>query len=312
MELMMNWGDKRYYSLNYYLREKFKCKVYKISLDAGFSCPNRDGKINTVGCVFCSERGSGDYAGDSGLTIHQQFENIKSIMSQKWKEGKYIAYFQAYTNTYAPAEVLRQKYEEAINEEGVVALAIATRPDCLPEEVLDLLQELSKKVYVWVELGLQTVNENTAIKINRGYSIDVFESALKNLRERGIDVVCHVIFGLPGESKEDMLNTVRYLSKKDVQGIKFHLLHLLKNTPMVKLYNDGGLKFMEQEEYVEIICRSIAVLRPDIVIHRLTGDAPRSLLIGPMWSLKKWEILNSIDNMLKSKNLYQGSDIDEN
>jgi len=304
----MNWGDKRYYSLNYYLREKFKCKVYKISLDAGFSCPNRDGKINTGGCIFCSERGSGDYAGNSELSIHSQFENIKKIMAKKWKEGKYIAYFQAYTNTYAPLHVLRQKYEEAIKEEDVVALAIATRPDCLSEEILDLLEELNKKVYVWVELGLQTINESTALLINRGYLTGVFDSALKNLRERGIDVVCHVIFGLPGESHEDMLSTVKYLSKKDIQGIKFHLLHLMKNTPMVELYNKGGLKFMEQEEYVELICKAITILPPDIVVHRLTGDAPRSLLIGPLWSLKKWEILNSIDYLLKSKNLYQGRD----
>lgn len=302
----MNWGDKRYHTLNYFLREKFNCKVYKISLDAGFSCPNRDGKINTGGCIFCSERGSGDYAGNSELSIHNQFENVKSIMAKKWKEGKYIAYFQAYTNTYATLEVLRQKYEEAIKEENVVALAIATRPDCLPSEVLDLLEELNKKIYVWIELGLQTTNEGTALTINRGYSLGVFESALDNLRNRGIDVVCHVIFGLPGESHDDMLSTVKYLSKKDIQGIKFHLLHLIKNTPMVELYNMGGLKFMEQEEYVELICKAITILPSDIVIHRLTGDAPRSLLIGPLWSLKKWEILNSIDSLLKSKNLYQG------
>jgi len=312
MELSMNWGDKRYYSLNYYLREKFKCKVYKISLDAGFSCPNRDGKIGTGGCIFCSERGAGDFAGSSELSIHQQFTNVKKVMSKKWKDGKFIAYFQAYTNTYAPVEELRQKYEEAIKEEGVVALAIATRPDCLPKEVLDLLEELSKKVYVWVELGLQTVNENTALTINRGYSLEVFESGLKSLRERGIDVVCHVIFGLPAESQEDMLDTIRYLSKKDIQGIKFHLLHLMKNTPMVGLYNDGGLSFMEQEEYTELICSALTLLPQKIVIHRLTGDSPRSLLIGPMWSLKKWEILNSIDNLLKSKNIFQGSAIDEN
>lgn len=304
----MNWGDKRYYSLNCYLREKFNCKVYKISLDAGFSCPNRDGKINTGGCIFCSERGSGDYAGNSELSIHNQFVNIKSIMAKKWREGKYIAYFQAYTNTYAPVEILRQKYEEAIKEENVVALAIATRPDCLSREVLDLLEELNEKIYVWIELGLQTVNESTALMMNRGYSIDVFESALDNLRKRGIDVVCHVIFGLPGESHEDMLSTIRYLSKKDIQGIKFHLLHLMKNTPMVQLYNNGGLIFMEQEEYVELICKAITLLPPDIVIHRLTGDAPRSLLIGPLWSLRKWEILNAIDNMLKSRDLYQGRD----
>lgn len=307
----MNWGDKRYHSLNYFLRGRFNCKVYKISLDGGFSCPNRDGKISTGGCMFCSERGSGDYAGNNNLSIHQQFLSIKAIMEKKWKEGKYIAYFQAYTNTYGPISLLREKYEEAINEDDVVALAIATRPDCLDEEVLDLLQELSKKVYIWVELGLQTVSDNTALKINRGYKLDVFETALKNLRTRGIDVVCHVIFGLPGESLEDMLNTVKYLSNKDIQGIKFHLLHLMKNTPMVELYNSGQLHFLSQEEYVKLVCKSIAILPKNVVIHRLTGDAPRNLLLGPMWSLKKWEVLNSIDDFLEKEGIYQGRDYNE-
>ncbi|MHC1719426.1 MAG: TIGR01212 family radical SAM protein [Clostridiaceae bacterium] len=302
----MHWGDKRYHSLNYFLREKFKCKVYKISLDAGFSCPNRDGSISYGGCIFCSERGSGDFAGNSQLSIHAQFEAIKSMMAKKWKEGKYIAYFQAYTNTYAPIEVLREKFSEAVNEEGVVALAIATRPDCLKEEVLDLLEELNKKVYVWVELGLQTANAETAERINRGYKLEVFEDALKRLRKRGIDTVCHVIFGLPGENNEDMLDTIRYISKQDIQGIKIHLLHLMKNTPMVKLYDEGQLKFMEEDEYVDLVCRAIALLPPEMVVHRLTGDSPRELLIGPMWSLKKWEILNSIDNLLKDNDMFQG------
>jgi radical SAM protein (TIGR01212 family) len=302
----MNWGDKRYHSLNYFLREKFKSKVYKISLDAGFSCPNRDGSISNGGCIFCSERGSGDYAGDSRLSIHEQFDSIKRMMEKKWKEGKYIAYFQAYTNTYAPLDVLRQKYTEAVNEEDVVALAIATRPDCLQDDVLDLLEELSKKVYVWVELGLQTSNEETAVRINRGYTMDVFEDALSRLRSRGIDTVCHVIFGLPGETTGDMMETVRYLAGKDIQGVKLHLLHLMKDTPMVELYEQGQLEFMEQDEYIDLVCRAISVLPPQVVIHRLTGDSPRALLIGPMWSLKKWEILNSIDSRMKEHDLYQG------
>jgi len=304
--MQMNWGDKRYHSLNFFLREKFKEKVYKISLDAGFSCPNRDGRVSSGGCIFCSERGSGDYAGDSSHSIHEQFENIKRMMEKKWKGGKYIAYFQAYTNTYAPVEVLRERYYEAVNEEGVVALAIATRPDCLGDDVLDLLDELSKKVYVWVELGLQTSNEETAKRINRGYALGVFEDALKRLRGRGIDTVVHVIFGLPGETTGDMLETVRYLAGKNIQGIKLHLLHLMKNTPMVKLYERGDLRFMDEDEYVELICKAISILPPDVVIHRLTGDAPRDLLIGPMWSLKKWEILNSIDSLMKDNDLYQG------
>lgn len=302
----MQWREKRYYNLNYFLREKFNCKVFKISLDAGFSCPNRDGTISTGGCAFCSERGSGDFAGNRCFPIKDQFKDIKKIMNKKWKEGKYIAYFQAYTNTYAPIGELKQKYEEAISEENVVGLAIATRPDCLSEEVLELLEELNKKVYTWVELGLQTSNENTAIKINRGYKLKIFEEAVKNLRKRNIDVVTHVIFGLPGETKEDMLNTVKYVCEQDIQGVKYHLLHLMKNTPLVEFYNRGELKFLECEEYIDIICSAISITRSDIVIHRLTGDAPRDLLIGPTWSLKKWEVLNAIDNTLEEKGIYQG------
>ncbi|MEW9096732.1 MAG: TIGR01212 family radical SAM protein [Clostridiaceae bacterium] len=301
------WGDKRYYSLNYFLREKFGCKVYKISLDAGFSCPNRDGKISSGGCVFCSARGSGDFAGDRGYSISRQFNDIKTLMQKKWKEGKYIAYFQAYTNTYAPASVLREKYEEALNHEGVVALAIATRPDCLGEEILDLLEELSNRTYLWVELGLQTVSDETAKIINRGYSLEVFEQALENLRKRKIDVVAHSIFGLPKENREDMLKTVKYLSSKDIQGIKFHLLHLMKGTPLVNLYEREEFRFLEEEEYIDIICEAIGLLREDIVVHRLTGDAPRDLLIGPQWSLKKWEILNAIHDNLEEKGIYQGA-----
>ncbi|SKA91218.1 hypothetical protein SAMN05428976_11631 [Clostridium sp. USBA 49] len=300
------WGGKRYYSLNYFLREKFGEKVFKISLDAGFSCPNRDGTISKGGCIFCSERGSGDFAGSRNFSISSQFEDIKKMMSKKWKKGKYIAYFQAYTNTYAPVNVLREKYEEAIKEDGVVALAIATRPDCLSDEVLNLLEELNNKVYVWVELGLQTINDNTAKIINRGYTLDTFEKALCKLNKKNIDVVVHTIFGLPKETHEDMLNTIKYISTKSIKGIKFHLLHLMKGTPLVKLYENGELNFLEEEEYIDLVTKSIAMLPENMVIHRLTGDSPRELLIGPMWSLKKWEILNSIDRELIKKDLYQG------
>ncbi|WP_238883618.1 TIGR01212 family radical SAM protein [Clostridium sp. YIM B02551] len=302
------WDNKRYLSLNYFLREKFGEKIFKISLDAGFSCPNRDGKISSGGCLFCSERGSGDYAGDRNFSISKQFIDIKDMMAKKWKNGKYIAYFQAYTNTYAPIEVLKNKYQEALEQEDVVALAIATRPDCLSDEVLDLLEEMNSKVYTWVELGLQTVHEKTAKLINRGYTLDVFEEALKKLRERGIDVVVHTIFGLPEESKEEMLETIRYISNKDIQGVKFHLLHLMKDTPMVKLYEQGRLKFLTQEEYIELICESINIIPQNMVVHRLTGDAPRSLLIGPMWSLKKWEVLNAIDKAMEDNDYYQGKE----
>lgn len=302
----MQWLDKRYFSLNYFLRQKFGCKVFKISLDAGFSCPNRDGTINTGGCTFCSDRGSGEFAGNREYSISKQFAQIKSVMNNKWKSGKYIAYFQAYTNTYAPIQVLREKYAEAINQQGVVALAIATRPDCLSEEVLDLLQEFNKNIYLWIELGLQTSNEETARKINRGYKIDVFEKALKNLNERGIPVVVHTIFGLPGENEADMLSTIKYLAQKDIQGIKIHLLHLIEGTAMVKDYENGNLKFMEKSQYIKLVCKAITMLPSNVVIHRLTGDPPRNKLIGPKWSINKWEILNGIDDFLKDNNLYQG------
>ncbi|URZ14662.1 hypothetical protein CLFE_006590 [Clostridium felsineum DSM 794] len=300
------WGDKPYYSLNYFLREKFNEKVFKISLDAGFSCPNRDGTISRGGCVFCSERGSGDFAGNRKFSISAQFEDIKDMMKHKWKNGKYIAYFQAYTNTYAAINVLREKYSEAINREGVVGLAIATRPDCLSEEVLDLIEEFSKKIYVWVELGFQTANDEIAKLINRGYDKKVFDAAVNKLRERKIDVVVHTIFGLPKENTEDMLTTIDYVAHKDIQGIKIHLLHLMKGTPLEKFYNNGKLKFMDENEYVETVCKAITMLPDNIVIHRLTGDAPRDLLIGPKWSLKKWEILNAIDNTMRKNGLYQG------
>lgn len=302
------WGDKRYHSLNYFLREKFGEKVFKISLDAGFSCPNRDGTISKGGCIFCSERGSGDFAGDRKFSITNQFNDIKDMMRKKWKSGKYIAYFQAYTNTYAPVDVLRAKYTEAVEQEGVVALAIATRPDCLSEEVLDLLQEFNNKVYVWVELGLQTSKESTAKFINRGYDLPVFEKAVKDLRDRGIDVVVHTIFGLPKEEKDDMIETIRYLSSKDIQGIKIHLLHLMRDTLMVRLYEDGKMKFMSQEEYIELIGKAISLLPPGVVVHRVTGDAPRDLLIEPQWSLKKWEVLNAIDKYLEDNDIYQGKE----
>lgn len=305
---MTEWNGKRYHSLNYFLRNKFGEKVYKISIDGGFTCPNRDGTISKGGCLFCSERGSGDFAGDRDFSIDKQFIEIKDMMSKKWKEGKYIAYFQAYTNTYAPVEELKRKYNEAINQEGVVALAIATRPDCLQDEVLDLLEEINKDLYVWIELGLQTVNDESARKINRGYKLEVFEDAIERLKKRNIDFVVHSILGLPGEDKEDMLKTIDYIAHSGAKGIKFHLLHLMKDTPLVKLYERGELEFLSQEDYIELVCKGIAMLPEDMVVHRLTGDAPRDLLIGPMWSLKKWEVLNSIDKSLEENGYYQGRD----
>lgn len=303
---MKTWNGKRYHSLNYYLRNKFGEKVYKISLDGGFTCPNRDGRVGRGGCTFCSASGSGDYAGSRALSINKQFEDRKEMMEKKWKDGKYIAYFQAYTNTYAPVDILRKKYEEALKQKGVVALSIATRPDCIDDEIADLLEEISKKTYLWVELGLQTINDNTAKNFNRGYDLKIFDESLKKLKDRNIEVVVHTIFGLPGESKEDMLKTVDYVAHSGVQGIKFHLLHLMEGTKMVEQYKSGELKLMTQEDYIDTICKAVTIIPEEMVVHRLTGDAPRELLIGPMWSLKKWEVLNAIDKALEDNDLWQG------
>lgn len=299
------WGDKRYNSLNYFLRNKFGEKVFKISLDAGFTCPNRDGRVSKGGCIFCSARGSGDFAG-TRENLLEQFVEIREVMNRKWKSGKYIAYFQAYTNTYAPVEVLREKYYSILDMEDVVGIAIATRPDCLPEDVLDLLEEISKKKYLWVELGLQTIHESTANLINRGYSLDVYIDAVKKLKARNIEVVTHAILGLPGESLEDMKKTVEFIGNTGTQGIKLHLLHLMEGTKMVGLYEDGRLRFLDMEEYVDLVVDCVETLPEDMIIHRLTGDSPRSLLIGPMWSLKKWEVLNAIDARFRERDTWQG------
>ncbi|MGL5379680.1 TIGR01212 family radical SAM protein [Clostridium sp.] len=305
---MKEWNGKRYHSLNYYLRNKFGEKVYKISLDGGFTCPNRDGKAGKGGCTFCSARGSGDYAGSRILSISQQFDDRKEMMEKKWKNGKCIAYFQAYTNTYAPVDVLREKYEEALKQENVIAISIATRPDCIDDDVLDFLDELNKKTYLMVELGLQTINDETARNFNRGYDFVVFEETLKKLKEKNIDVVVHTIFGLPGETKDDMLKTIDYVAHTGAQGIKFHLLHLMEGTKMVEQYESGELKLLSKEDYIDLICKGVAMLPEEMVVHRLTGDAPRDLLIGPMWSLKKWEVLNDIDKTLEDNNIWQGKE----
>ena len=295
---MKEWNGKRYHSLNYFLRNKYGEKIYKIPLDGGFTCPNRDGKVAKGGCTFCSSHGSGDFAGSRILTITEQFDDRKKVMEKKWNKGKYIAYFQAYTNTYAPIEELREKYSQAIAEENVVALSIATRPDCLGDDVLELLEEMSKKVYLWVELGLQN--------FNRGYKFEVFKEGIKKLQDRGIEVVVHSIFGLPGETKEDMLKTIDYIAHSGAQGIKFHLLHLMKYTKMAEQYYNGEFELLSEEDYIDLICEGISMIPEDMVVHRLTGDAPRATLIGPMWSLKKWEVLNAIDKALVDRDVWQG------
>ena len=297
----------RYYTLNYYLNKRFNSKVFKVALNGGFTCPNRDGKVSTRGCIFCSPSGSGDFAGNRNDPLNIQFNSVKDIIHLKWPNAKYIAYFQANTNTYGPIEKLRKIFYEAINlNPDIVALSIATRPDCLDEEVLELLNEINKSIPVWVELGLQTIHEETATFINRGYKLNVFEEAVKNLRKINIEVIVHIINGLPNETKEMMLDTVKYLNNFDIQGIKIHSLFILNNTPLGELYTKEKFKILSLEEYVDITTEQLALLDKNIVIHRINGDAPKDDLIEPIWSLKKLVVMNELDKMMKQKNYYQG------
>ncbi|MGN0397524.1 MAG: TIGR01212 family radical SAM protein [Candidatus Fimimorpha sp.] len=302
---MRRWGEKLYYSFNYYLQQTFGCKVYKVALNAGMSCPNRDGTIGTGGCIFCSAGGSGDFAGDKNCSITEQIEQ-GIVGTSKFHANAYIAYFQAYTNTYAPIQRLRSVFTEAIHHPNVVAISIATRPDCLDPEVIQLLAELNKEKPVWVELGLQTIWDDTASYIRRGYELSCFEQACKNLREKGLTVIVHVILGLPGETKEKMLATIDYLNHQDIQGIKLQLLHVLKGTDLAAEYEKGTFSVLEEQEYVSIIVDCIERISPQIVIHRLTGDGPKDLLIAPLWSTKKMQVLNEIHHELKIRNTWQG------
>jgi len=300
------WGNKRYHALNYHLRQKFGQKVYKIPLDAGFSCPNRDGAKGYGGCAFCSVRGSGDFAPAADLDIQLQFAQSRAMMQKKWAEGKYIAYFQAFTNTYAPVERLRYLYETALGQAGVVGIAIATRPDCLPPEVLELLAEINQRTYLWVELGLQTIHEKSAARMNLNYRLDTFLDACDALRERQIETCAHVILGLPGETHGEMLETGRVVAGLPLQGLKLHLLHVMRDTPLGKTYTEAPFPLLSREEYVGLVVDILEIISPEVIIHRLTGDSPRDLLIGPWWSLNKWEVLNSIDKEMERRNTWQG------
>lgn len=287
----------KYYSLNNYLRDTFGEKVYKLSLNAGFTCPNRDGTIDSRGCIFCSKGGSGDFAESSALSITQQIENGKKRVAGKIKSGKYIAYFQAFTNTYAPVETLREKFSEAIRHKDIVAISIATRPDCLGDDVLALLGELNKIKPVFVELGLQTIHKKSAEYIRRGYTLEVYDKAVENLKKIGVNIVVHVIIGLPNETKEDMLKTVDYVCKSGADGINLQLLHVLRNTDLEKDYIDGKFKVLSLEEYLDIIKSCIEIIPEDIVIHRLTGDGAKKDLVAPMWSADKKRVLNEINRL---------------
>lgn len=288
-----------YLSFNKYLKDKFGQKVYKISLDGVFTCPNRDGKTGTRGCIFCSKGGSGDFAESREMSITKQIESGKKKVEKKIKSGKYIAYFQAFTNTYAPVEILRQKYEEAINHPDIVALSIATRPDCLGDDVLRLLDEMNKIKPVFVELGLQTIHQKSAKYIRRGYDLSVYDKAVRDLKKIGVNVVVHVILGLPNESENDMLETVKYVCESGANGIKLQLLHVIDGTDLAKDYEKGLFKTLEFDEYVNLIVKCVKIIPKDIVIHRLTGDGAKKDLIAPLWSADKKRVLNAINKALR-------------
>lgn len=302
----MMWGDKRYRSFNYEMKKIFDSKVIKLSIDGGFTCPNRDGTLGNRGCIFCGEEGSGEFAASRALDIPKQLESQKQLLSKKWDSGKYIAYFQNFTNTYSTYEDLKEKYYSAISQEGVVGLAIATRADCLSEEILKLLGEINKKTFLWIELGLQTIHERTSKFIRRGYSLDCYDEAIKQLNKRNIKVVTHLIFGLPNESKQDILSSVKHVAATNTWGVKFHLLYIQKWTDLYEYYKKSPFHILSHEEYISLIVDSIEHLPADMVIHRLTGDGKRALLVEPLWSLDKLRVLSEIDIELNRRDSYQG------
>lgn len=297
----------RYNSANRFFREKFGDKVIKVALDGGFTCPNRDGTLSYGGCIFCSEKGSGDFAGDRSLDIEKQFEVSRQKMNKKWKDGKYIAYFQAFTNTHASLEYLQKIFIKASNLSDVVGIFIATRPDCITEDIAKFLGELNKKIYVCIELGFQTSKGESIKLINRCYENEVFEDCIEMLNKYNIDIIVHTILGLPYESKQDMLNTVKYVSKFNISGIKLQLLHIIKDTALHKLYIKEPFKILTLEEYVDIVVSCIENLPTNIVIHRITGDGDKNTLVEPKWSLNKKVVLNSINRELNIRDTYQGA-----
>ena len=299
--------NKRYHTLDYFYKTKFNSKVFKVSLNAGFSCPNIDGTVGYGGCIYCSKTGSGEFAGNVKDSIEKQFNTIKEMMHNKWKDGKYIAYFQARTNTYAPVERLKEIYEPVIKYDNVIGLNIATRADSITDECLAYLEDLNKRTYLTIELGLQTINEKTSKLINRCHTLECFENMVNKLRERDINVVVHIINGLPYETKEDMLNTVKYLNKLDIQGIKIHMLSIINDTPLAELYAKEKFHVLTKEEYVDIVINQLELLRPEIVIHRITGDPDPKDLIEPHWLIKKFGVLNDIDKEMVKRDTYQGA-----
>lgn len=300
--------NKRYHSWNFALRQEFGEKIFKVPIDAGFDCPNRDGTVAKGGCTFCSVSGSGDMIVAPEAPLPEQFEKEIAMMHKKWPQvDKYIVYFQNFTNTHAPVAVIRERFEQVLTLPGVVGISIGTRPDCLPEDVVDYLAELNQRFYLWVELGLQTTFETTSNAINRAHDYQTYLDGVARLRKHNIRVCTHLINGLPGETIEMMQENVRRtIQDSDIQGIKLHLLHLMRNTRMLRDYHGGRLQLMRRDTYVSLICDQLEMIPPEIIIHRLTGDAPWDSLVGPMWSLKKWEVLNEIDQEMLRRNSYQG------
>lgn len=305
MNFRFTLDNKRYHTYNYFLRTKFGGKVMKISLNGGFTCPNIDGTKGVGGCTYCSSSGSGDFAGNPSLDIHRQFEEVKAMMTNKW-EGKYIAYFQANTNTYAPLSRLKTLYESALSEKDVIGLSVATRADCISEEIADYLKELSEKTYLTVELGLQTIHDKTGERINRCHSYADFLKGYNMIKERGIPVCVHLINGLPGETHEMMVETAREVGKLQPDFVKLHLLHIIKGTKIAEEFERGEFSLMTLPEYVSVICDQLEVLPQETVIQRVTGDGKKEDLIGPMWSLKKFVVMNEIDKEMVKRNSYQG------
>lgn len=298
--------NKRYHTLNYFYRNKFDCKVFKVSLNAGLTCPNIDGTVGVGGCIYCSKSGSGEYGGNKDESLTIQFNTIKNILHKKWPKAKYIAYFQARTNTYAPLEKLKKMYEEVLALNNVVGLSIATRSDAITDECLDYLEKLSKRTYLTIELGLQTIHEKTSILINRCNTLENFTEMVEKLRQRNINVVVHIINGLPYETKNDMLETVKYLNNLDIQGIKIHMLSIIKNTKLATMYQEKNFPVLTKEEYIDIVINQLENLRPEIVINRITGDPKIDDLIEPFWLTKKWEVLDDIDKEMVLRDSYQG------
>ena len=302
------WNEKRYFSLDYYLKERFGEKVYKVSLNGGMTCPNRDGTLDTRGCIFCSAGGSGDFAAPVCETVTKQIDTaITGIKNAKKVGDKFIAYFQSYTNTYASIEYLRKIFTEAISHPSIVALSIATRPDCLGDDVLALLAELNQIKPVWVELGLQTIHERTADFIRRGYPLPVFREAVERLHQINIDVIVHIIIGLPYETREDLLQTIQYIGSLPIQGVKLQLLHVLSGTDLADYIND--ISILTLEEYVSLVMMCIENLPQNIVIHRITGDGPKALLLAPEWSARKKHVMNTIHKTMKELDSWQGKQL---